>query len=159
MLRILVAVIAFLLLLPIASAKSCIYNYDRFKYILVWDYSVKDFDTCNYWNWHARNLAYFGARGQPYIVSVCYRDTTQEMGFMLGSPLNEAPDHFFMPDGGECEYTRDNVYDVLNRDGWTCMSTWRLEEYCRQQGNPAIGLYPQETFTMTPRPSPPATRY
>ncbi|KAJ3085694.1 hypothetical protein HDU96_005300, partial [Phlyctochytrium bullatum] len=47
-------------LAAVANAKLCLYNNQWWgKSAVVYDQYVQDWNACNYWNWHARNVNTF----------------------------------------------------------------------------------------------------
>ncbi|KAJ3118254.1 hypothetical protein HDU96_002987 [Phlyctochytrium bullatum] len=138
------------LALPPTLAKQCIYHYDTTrKSILVWDAYLPAANTnpCTYWTWHYINLSVYFAMAQPYISHVCSRPNINEVGFLLTSPLNSAPDHLFDRDVVCNLYTHQHVFQHITANGWTCVYVPELVKRCGEQGTPiAIPTLPGSTL-------------
>ncbi|KAJ3092435.1 hypothetical protein HDU96_002751, partial [Phlyctochytrium bullatum] len=57
-----------------------------YKSVLVYDQYVQDWNACNYWNWHVRNLDTF-SKAKNIIK--------WELGFIMHNPLGGYPDKYF----------------------------------------------------------------
>ncbi|KAJ3114650.1 hypothetical protein HDU96_001849 [Phlyctochytrium bullatum] len=129
-------------LIPSALGKTCLYHFDQFfKTIFAWDAYVQDFNVCNYWNWHYFNLPNFTSI-RIDITGVCYKPDYNEMGFLMGTPLDQAPDRVLMPDGGECGLVVEQHMSqyLASLGGWTCLNKNQLYTGCMEQGIPLYGL-------------------
>ncbi|KAJ3116784.1 hypothetical protein HDU96_008801 [Phlyctochytrium bullatum] len=141
----LVSVALFSTLIPSTLAKQCIYNFGSIsKNIVLWDAYIADYNLCNYWNWHANNYPSV----IRYISWVCSKPDYNELGFILRSTLSDAPDKILMPDGGECAYIPEDVYQFVIGSGWTCVIPYQLELTCEAEGNPITYVPPNPVPTF-----------
>ncbi|KAJ3113960.1 hypothetical protein HDU96_002698 [Phlyctochytrium bullatum] len=76
--------------------KRCLYHWDaHYKSILVWNWGIINRDVCFYWNYHHKHFYTSLSQSAQYITHICVKAPTQEIGFLMKTPLNEAPDRLF----------------------------------------------------------------
>ncbi|KAJ3091715.1 hypothetical protein HDU96_002957, partial [Phlyctochytrium bullatum] len=109
--------ILMLAIVAVANAKLCLYHNslpfptdEWYKSVVVYDQWVGDWNACNYWNWHARNLNTFES-AKSQIKYICWKQPMKELGFILRSALTEYPDKWFTD---SCNYhDGEHMYEYL----------------------------------------------